>query len=271
MALVAAKCTECGANIEVDDCKEAGICNFCGTAFVTQKVINENHTHVTKNITKNVFGKKGKSAENYCDDGETFLKLKDWEKAEEAFEEATTLEPRNYLGWFGLVKVYTENFSDLYDEVHEEYLVKALAVANEEEKRNIVSMLEAYKKTQLANAESKLENYAPMITKANKARRANKRAEVVCWITTIPFSLVLIFVWIPILLWYKKYYPQKRIFYNSVLDAIILERELDKHNLERPAVRKEWCDIKLAKKFPALYCDRLTEEEIRQRINILTG
>jgi len=84
MALVAAKCTECGASIEVDDCKEAGICNFCGTAFITQKVINQQH--ITKNITKNIFGKKGKSAEEYCDDGETFLKLKDWEKAEEALK-----------------------------------------------------------------------------------------------------------------------------------------------------------------------------------------
>ena len=39
MALVAAKCTECAASIEVDDSKDAGICNFCGTAFVTQKVV----------------------------------------------------------------------------------------------------------------------------------------------------------------------------------------------------------------------------------------
>ena|GEM_PF-6454804 len=170
-----------------------------------------------------------------------------------------------------MVKVYTENFSDLYDEVHKEYLVKALAVADEEEKRNIISVLEAYNKTQLANAESKLESYAPVVTKANKAYKAKIRAEIVCWIATIPFSLILIFVWIPLLLWYKKYYPQKKIFYNSVLDAIILERELDKHNIERPVVRKDWCDIKLEKKFPALYCDRFTEDEIRHRINILTG
>ena len=40
MGFVAAKCTQCGANIEVDDTKEAGICKFCGTAFVTEKAIN---------------------------------------------------------------------------------------------------------------------------------------------------------------------------------------------------------------------------------------
>ena len=41
---IAAKCTQCGANIEVDDTKEAGICKYCGNAFVTEKVINNYNT-----------------------------------------------------------------------------------------------------------------------------------------------------------------------------------------------------------------------------------
>lgn len=40
MALVAAKCTQCGANIEIDNTKETGICQYCGTAFITEKAIN---------------------------------------------------------------------------------------------------------------------------------------------------------------------------------------------------------------------------------------
>ncbi len=36
MPLVAAKCTQCGANIEVDNTKEAGIYKYCGTAFITE-------------------------------------------------------------------------------------------------------------------------------------------------------------------------------------------------------------------------------------------
>ena len=40
MGLIAAKCTQCGANIQIDDTKEAGICEFCGTAFITEKAIN---------------------------------------------------------------------------------------------------------------------------------------------------------------------------------------------------------------------------------------
>lgn len=35
MAMIPAKCTNCGANIQVDKTKEAGICESCGTAFIT--------------------------------------------------------------------------------------------------------------------------------------------------------------------------------------------------------------------------------------------
>ena len=46
MALTAAICTQCGAQIQVDESKEAGICPNCGTAFITEKVI---HNFVTNN------------------------------------------------------------------------------------------------------------------------------------------------------------------------------------------------------------------------------
>ncbi len=39
MAIKNAKCTQCGANIHVDDTKEAGICGVCGAAFITEKAI----------------------------------------------------------------------------------------------------------------------------------------------------------------------------------------------------------------------------------------
>ena len=49
MGFIPARCTQCGAAIEVDDTKEAGICKHCGTAFVTEKAINNYNTYVTNN------------------------------------------------------------------------------------------------------------------------------------------------------------------------------------------------------------------------------
>ena len=35
-----AKCPNCGANITVDESKDAGICEFCQTPFITEKAIS---------------------------------------------------------------------------------------------------------------------------------------------------------------------------------------------------------------------------------------
>ena len=52
MALVAAKCTECGANVEVDDSKKTGICRHCGTLFILQEAITNYNTYITLHTTQ---------------------------------------------------------------------------------------------------------------------------------------------------------------------------------------------------------------------------
>ncbi len=61
MALVPAKCTQCGASIEVDKTQEAGICPSCGTAFITEKVIKNYNTFNVDNSVNIYLGGKGDS------------------------------------------------------------------------------------------------------------------------------------------------------------------------------------------------------------------
>ena len=61
MALVPAKCTQCGASIEVDPSQEAGICKSCGTAFITEKVIKNYNTFNLDNSVNIYLGGKGDS------------------------------------------------------------------------------------------------------------------------------------------------------------------------------------------------------------------
>ncbi len=137
MSFIAAKCTECGAAIEVDDTKDAGICKFCGTVFVTQKVISHHNTYITKNITKNIYGDDRADAEEYLKNGETFLDLKDWNRAQNAFTQAAGLAPDNYQVWLGLARAETENFTSLQNTTHPEHLEKARTVANAEQRDEI--------------------------------------------------------------------------------------------------------------------------------------
>lgn len=73
MGLVAAKCTQCGANIEVDDSKEAGICPHCNTAFIVEKAINlyNNVTNIANQVNyyygESEFEKEKKAMQSLTD------------------------------------------------------------------------------------------------------------------------------------------------------------------------------------------------------------
>jgi len=58
MKLVAAKCPNCNGSIEVDATKEAGVCKYCKSAFVTQKALESSNVNIGQNITQNFFGSK---------------------------------------------------------------------------------------------------------------------------------------------------------------------------------------------------------------------
>jgi tetratricopeptide (TPR) repeat protein len=50
--LVAAKCTQCGGHLQVDNQKEAQICEFCGAPFITEKAVeNFNISNAQMNVT----------------------------------------------------------------------------------------------------------------------------------------------------------------------------------------------------------------------------
>lgn len=52
MPIVNAKCTNCGANLTVDEVKDAAICQYCGSAFIVEKAIN--NYNVVNNIKADV-------------------------------------------------------------------------------------------------------------------------------------------------------------------------------------------------------------------------
>lgn len=62
MPLVNAKCTNCGANLQVDNTKDAAICQYCGSAYIVEKAINNYNTvnNINANIV-NIYG--GNSAD----------------------------------------------------------------------------------------------------------------------------------------------------------------------------------------------------------------
>ena len=112
-------CTQCGANIKVDPSHDAGICQFCGTAFVTEKVINNyvsNHStvhNVTENVTKIIYGNEKDEGSDHFKRGATLLKLAKYRDARRAFKKACDKSPEKAEYWFYYAASHTEVFTSL--------------------------------------------------------------------------------------------------------------------------------------------------------------
>lgn len=153
MPLVPAKCTQCGANIEIDDTKEAGICKYCGTAFITQKAITNYNTYVTNN--NNFAGAyvtiqgDSENIEKLIKRATTFEKLDEFLEALKVYKEVSSKYPMDYRGWIGIITATTKNFSEVsssnytYEEMLECF-EKAIKVANPEVQEDILKQKQKY-------------------------------------------------------------------------------------------------------------------------------
>ena len=153
MTLVPAICTQCGSKLEVDPSREAAVCPYCKTPFITQKAINHyNTTNVTNigSVHADVLNMTDdNSRDNRVKSGETFIRLNDYVSAEKIFGDLTKDCPYDYRGWWGLIRVYSVDFSDMTIDGEKlssiaQLYQKAIAVASIDEQKAIEPQYEAY-------------------------------------------------------------------------------------------------------------------------------
>ena len=63
MSIVAATCTNCGANVNVESTKDAAICQYCGTPFIVEKAIH--NYQVMNNISGSVVNIYGNNPRDF--------------------------------------------------------------------------------------------------------------------------------------------------------------------------------------------------------------
>lgn len=101
MPLVPAKCTKCGADLQVDNSQECAICQHCGTPFIIEKAINNYHTYVSNNFTgANVTIMNGNKA-SFIERMFTFLQDNNWEQADQYCEKILDIDPKEYRAYLG--------------------------------------------------------------------------------------------------------------------------------------------------------------------------
>lgn len=81
MALVPAICTQCNAQLEVDNSQEAAVCKYCGTPFIVEKAINNYVVKNTINVENASFNVSGVNIDNLLRRALEFEVAGDIEKA----------------------------------------------------------------------------------------------------------------------------------------------------------------------------------------------
>ena len=118
-------CTQCGGTIEIDETKESGVCKYCSTPFITERVINNYITktshHVTENVTKIVYGQEKDEGGDFFRRALTLLELEEYVDACDALRKAVKLSPQRAEYWFYRVLAESKNLTSTTSFFHDEY------------------------------------------------------------------------------------------------------------------------------------------------------
>lgn len=152
MPLVNAKCTNCGANLNVDRSKEAAVCEHCGSAFIVEKAIQNYNYHITNNVNAQnvvITGKGNDEKERLLNNAKTNERFGDYKKAQSIYLQVTEDYPDDYRGWLGIALIKSENYSKFdvsfieYKEISQNFN-KALMCAPAEVSNSIRSQWNVY-------------------------------------------------------------------------------------------------------------------------------
>lgn len=105
MGLKAMICPQCNGSIAVDEDKQTLKCEYCGTPFLTEDVINYNinKTIIDIDHIDNLIVHDSKSVENQLESARASLfKLQDYKKSFEAFKNISEIAAGDYRGWLGM-------------------------------------------------------------------------------------------------------------------------------------------------------------------------
>ena len=113
MAIKAAKCPSCGANLNVDEGRKKAFCEYCGSPFIVEDAINNFIGNNTVNVgsvgTLNV--NSDQTADARIEAGRAYLKMEKFLEAFDAFDEACKLKPHDFRGYWGKLKAITYNYA----------------------------------------------------------------------------------------------------------------------------------------------------------------
>lgn len=100
MPLVMAKCTNCGGVLEIDSSKDAVICTYCGTPFISEKAVNNYTNNIEHLHADTVVLSNGQSVESLIKAGAALLEAGSLNSAQPIFKKLIDNYPEDYRSWY---------------------------------------------------------------------------------------------------------------------------------------------------------------------------
>lgn len=165
MPLVKAVCTNCGANLEVDNSKDAAICPMCGTPYIVEKAIQKYNTYISSTDV-NAINEAG--FKKLLDAANGFMALNDYNNAKNTFEQITREYPQKFEGWWGvgMLELELEKVSHKEDSINPGFSCVAI-----ENAKRLAS------KEQLKIINEKVDSFNEFALAHNKSIEKNKKRE----------------------------------------------------------------------------------------------
>lgn len=135
MPIVAAICSQCGAELQIDNTREKAFCPYCGTPFVIERPGGDPEKALVETLLHNAEVQ--------------LTQLHQPGKARELFAQVTEKAPDDYRGWWGLVRIDTKEFSDtgcsssLFQTISRN-ADNALRMASDNERSSLLSVWNRY-------------------------------------------------------------------------------------------------------------------------------
>lgn len=174
MALMEAKCTNCGGKLQIDNKKEAAVCPYCGSAFIVEKGIQ------LYNQSCNVYGEKisiykeesqQETATELYNTGMKALEATSYDLAMKCFNRIKENYPSDYRGALGLLQYWYKQEGVINKEYLDKEYREASLLANSEEQREKVSSIyklvqNKYKRIEEKRQAEEDENWEKLIGEA---------------------------------------------------------------------------------------------------------
>ncbi len=195
MPLIAGTCKNCGASIKFDDKLEKGVCEYCGTPFVKEDVVINNHYHNNfENAT--VILNDSSSIENKLENAEVYLtKLNNYEQAKKLYQFVTINKAGDYRGWWGMVRVLSKQFTFIectqteYDNIAS-YYKNAVAVATDAQKAMLKSEWIPYSKKVENFIEKQRQEINEIQRRFEESQKRKQKRDRIRLIVSVVLSLI---------------------------------------------------------------------------------